>query len=336
MPRSSHDRLFRKGLSLPRAARQCLEAWLPDSLLRHLDWNSLRTEKVPGLNAGLRESIEDVLYSVQLGERQILIYVLLEHVTRPEWTLPLQIQERILLVWRHHVTRHPETRQLPLLIPLVVHTSAGKWKIARRLRELIEIPSGLQDWAAEFIPDGYLLVELSRRGREKLAQGALGRAILLALTRQRKGKLEAQDLVDIVGELLREEDHEAVKALARHLWTYLVEHSELREEEMEHIVEEIEQAPATDETLRQNLRKTAMSTKEMLIQKGREEGREEGLQKGLQKGLTHGEWIGKIQLLEQLMGETQTTRVALEKKTIKQLSAQFAKLEAAYHREHRK
>ena len=60
------------------------------------------------------------------------------------------------------------------------------------------------------------------------------------------------------------------------------------------------------------------------------------LKEGREEGLTQGQWIGKIQLLEQLMGVAQTPSPALEKKTVKQLSAQFAKLEAAYHREHRK
>ena len=83
-----------------------------------------------------------------------------------------------------------------------------------------------------------------------------------------------------------------------------------------------------------------MSTMEMLIQKGlkkgREEGRQEGRQEGREEGLTQGEWIGKIQLLERLMGVAQTARPALEKKTVKQLSAHFGKLEKAYHRKHRK
>ena len=67
-----------------------------------------------------------------------------------------------------------------------------------------------------------------------------------------------------------------------------------------------------------------------------EEGREEGLQKGREEGLSQGEWIGKIQLLEELMGIAQSPRTTLEKKSVKQLCAQFSKLEAAYHRKHRK
>ena len=64
--------------------------------------------------------------------------------------------------------------------------------------------------------------------------------------------------------------------------------------------------------------------------------RQEGLEEGIEKGIECGEWVGKVSLLEQLMGREQTPLQELAKLGIKQLQARYQKLEKEYHRKYRR
>jgi hypothetical protein len=70
------------------------------------------------------------------------------------------------------------------------------------------------------------------------------------------------------------------------------------------------------------------------IEKGREEGiekgREKGREEGREKGREEGEWIGKIVLLEELMGRKPTSRKVLEKESLPALKRKFKDLESKY------
>lgn len=71
------------------------------------------------------------------------------------------------------------------------------------------------------------------------------------------------------------------------------------------------------------------------IEQGIEQGIERGIERGIEKGRQEGEWIGKIELLEKLLGKTQTASVILKKETLKQLQSRFNKLEKEYDAKHR-
>ena len=67
-------------------------------------------------------------------------------------------------------------------------------------------------------------------------------------------------------------------------------------------------AKTPEERLRYDLRLKAQRDQTSNLQAAREEGhqegRQEGLEEGLQKGSQTGQWLGRIQLLQELLGET--------------------------------
>ncbi len=62
-------------------------------------------------------------------------------------------------------------------------------------------------------------------------------------------------------------------------------------------------------------------------QEGRQEGMEEGLEKGIEKGIEKGELLGKIQVLQQLLGEEPSSTASLRERTISELSTLLADLQ---------
>lgn len=272
-PHQPHDKLFRHSLSLPKVARQFLEAWLPNEFLALVDWKTLTIQKVPTTDETLSERREDVTYRVQAAGRAVCFYILIEHQSRTVPDMALRCLEYTLPLWRKERASSKLSKKLPLVIPLVVHPGPGRWRSVRRLLDLMDIPEEITSWARTFAPDcGYLLAELAGHPMEKLASGSTGQAVMAALQADRQGKLGYENVRRIVATLHLDPDAPEVQAIARQLWTYLLHHSELKSEEI------------VRSTVPETTQPDFMSTAELLKQEGRQEGRQEGQREGRQEG----------------------------------------------------
>jgi hypothetical protein len=255
-----HDSLFREVFSLPLVARQFLTRWLPPEFVELVDWSTLRVERISGVNTALVERQEDVVYRVKAGGTPVWFYLLIEHQSRPETVMPLRVLEYTVLVWQEHRRQFGSGRLLPLVVPVVLYPGPGRWTSPRRLRELIDLPAAIRSWAEQFAPDAsFLVVELGGLPLEELADGDLGQAVLGALQAERSGNLGFEAVQTLVERLFAEPERQQALAIAQHLWTYLLYHSELQSPEIDQIV---------TSTIPDEGKEQFMSTAEMLMQKG--------------------------------------------------------------------
>ncbi|MFM8765812.1 MAG: Rpn family recombination-promoting nuclease/putative transposase [Spartobacteria bacterium] len=260
----SHDRLFRHAMSLPLVARQFLETWMPKEFLNLVEWSTLRVEKISGISEPLMERREDILYRIDIAGRAACFYLLFEHQSRPLRIMPLRVFEYTGLIWQNHRGDIESGRNLPLVIPIVIYPGPGKWSASRRLRDLIETPAQISQWAEGFVPDcGFLVIELAGLPMEKLADGRLARAVLAALQNERAGRMNFAEVQRIVAEIFAEPERREALAIANHLWSYLLHHSELQSREVSEIV---------NSTIPTEQKENFMSTAETLRQEGRQEG----------------------------------------------------------------
>jgi len=281
------DGFFRGSFSNLAVARQFLQAWLPTELCASLDWETLELCKISGINEALAERREDLVFRISGADCELRIYVLLEHQTQAESGMALRVMEYIGLVWQQH---RGESRKggaselgvstllkLPMVVPLVLYPGPGKWGPVRRLRDLIDVPCGLEGWAAEFLPDcGFLVAELDCVEWEQIAVGPLARAVLGALVGERHGPMGFEEVMRIVSEFFADEDADAASRLSGMLWTFLLGASELREEEVRIIV---------SERIPPEKQEEFMSTAELLKEEGRKEGRKEGRVEALREAV---------------------------------------------------
>ena len=63
------------------------------------------------------------------------------------------------------------------------------------------------------------------------------------------------------------------------------------------------------------------------LDSAREEGRQEGWQEGRQEGMEKGELVGKIRILQELVGEESSPTEDLGERTISELSTMLAELQ---------
>ncbi|MEZ4226571.1 MAG: Rpn family recombination-promoting nuclease/putative transposase [Polyangiaceae bacterium] len=157
--KSPHDGLFRFVFSQREPASVLLGMLLPTGLARRARWSTLRAVPTGFVDAELSERYSDLCFSLRIGRRSALVYVLLEHQSSPERLMPLRLLGYMHRMWMHYLGEHPRARRLPLIIPLVVSNTRGPWRAPRRFKDLIALDAPLEAELTRFVPQFEYLVD---------------------------------------------------------------------------------------------------------------------------------------------------------------------------------
>ncbi|MCA9610439.1 MAG: Rpn family recombination-promoting nuclease/putative transposase [Myxococcales bacterium] len=265
-----HDRLVRHTLSIPENVEGVLRATLPSSTVTRMDWSTLQME--PGTfvdRAG--ESRTDLLFSVQMGKRPALVYVLLEHQSTPAPDMPLRMLVYMTRIWRARWQTHGPP--LPIIVPVVLHHGALGWTKPRRLAELLDCDDEMRASLSESVPDFELLIDDLTRvpEAELLARPGtpIGRLVVWVLRAARAG--HDPGLVDRWAEELNEAEAAGSREALLHVVEYLVSL-----EEGAALFEALLRAPLSNE-----VQEGVMGTyQQKWFEEGEAKGRAEGEAKG--------------------------------------------------------
>lgn len=274
-----HDHLVRDTLAIPESVLPVLHAALPAALLAQLDLATLRSE--PGTFVDRSgETRTDLLFSARLGERRVLLYLLLEHQSRPDPAMPRRMLTYMTRIWREHARTH-RGAPLPVIVPIVLHHGEGGWTAPRRLGEMLDWDEATRAVLAPHVPDFELLVDDLARvpEAELLARGgaALGRLVVWVLRATRVGFDPALNpaLIERWAAELNEAQLGGPEEAFLHLMQYL-----LSTEEGAAPFEALEKAP-----LSERVREIVMgSYQHRWMQEGEARGRAEGEARGEARG----------------------------------------------------
>lgn len=124
MTGNHHDHLFRHTFGQVEHAIGLLRSILPPALARAIDWQSLTVIDGSVVDDDLREHQADLLFTVRIGRRRAVIYLLLEHKAQARRRTALQMQRYVLRI----LELHGRGRRLPLVIPIVIHHGRRPWR----------------------------------------------------------------------------------------------------------------------------------------------------------------------------------------------------------------
>ena len=131
-----HDALVHAIFSRAENAVGQLRAVLPPELVQRLDWTTLRVESGHQTDPELADTYSDLLYSVQLDEHEVLLYVLFEHQSSEDFMMPLRLLRYMLRTWDWWLGEHPKAKHIPAIIPVVLSHAEGGWRKPTSLGEL--------------------------------------------------------------------------------------------------------------------------------------------------------------------------------------------------------
>ena len=272
--------------------------------------------------SSLQQVHADLLFSVRMGGRGTLLYLLFEHQSSPDPAMPLRLLGYVMEILTQHHKAHGFP--LPPVLPLVLHQGPDTWNLSTAFEDLFELPEDLAPVLRPFLPQfHHALLDLTRFDPAAEEADTRLRVVLQLMTLARQKELlrffqwlsgfSATELPDtLLGLMLLYALHADSDLDAEKIYHNLSNNPELE--------------------------KNTMSVAEKLIAQGREEGisqgisqgREEGISQGISRGRESGLWIGRIQLLEEFLDLPASSGESLTALSLEELKAMQERLHAEY------
>jgi predicted transposase YdaD len=307
---SPHDHLVRSVLSRQESAISYLQSQLPTKLGERVDWASLTRLSGSFITEEMRSLHSDFVFEVALDGNPLHLYCLLEHQSGPERFMPLRLLGYLVNFHNQWLRENPGARHLPPVIPMVLHSGSGRWTVPCRFSELMKIPDQLRETLSPLLVDfEHLLLDLSQVEMEEMEQigdEIVARTMLMLLKAAADDEMggwldaHAASFTDI---LSQQDGRGALNAFLRYLCRSAsgIKLSTVREKLATLHSPQIEEEMMTiaDELMLQGEKK------------GRKEGRSEGRSEGLR--------VGRIQMLEELLGRKTTPTDTLTRKSESEL-----------------
>jgi predicted transposase YdaD len=217
-------------------------------------------------------------------QRQILLYILIEHQSEPDRFMPLRALEYVVLIYKRQLREwekdHGNLDQCRLqpVLPVVLYTGTRTWDRLGHVWELVELGDELGERIPRLQP---LFLNVGQTSTQVLSQEGGSFGLLLNLVQQRPTRLAVfeQTLREVVRALERLADEDRARWLELLSYIGALVYNERDTPEREPLLEQVADSVQSDAH-----RREVFAVGQTIAEHLREEGRQEGLQKGLQKG----------------------------------------------------
>jgi len=219
--KNPHDHIARKMFGRPDVAAGFFKEYLPKSISQRIEASKLYREPDTFIDESLQGSVADLLYRVEEDEGEFWLYCLFEHQSQPDHWMALRLLRYMLRIWDNHLAKHPKSKQLPPIIPIVLHQGKQGWTAAKKFRELVSVPQEMEKDLLEYLPDfSFRLVDLSHLRFEEIRGTVIGRLTLMALKAAGEDRMEDfwQSAQELWSDLMQVESPQEI---ARVLFRYI-------------------------------------------------------------------------------------------------------------------
>nr|MDQ2731143.1 Rpn family recombination-promoting nuclease/putative transposase [Armatimonadota bacterium] len=283
--REFNDRGAKWLLESPTNARG-LMAIIGDDIYKNLDFS--RMERLPTtlIPATLRKQEADLIFRIPYRtgdgeeEREILIFLLVEHQSKPDPLMGFRLLYYMVLIWdqqrrewQDQKIRQEEWTFWPI-IPVVLYTGSESWDTPLSVSSMMDLPDALKKFVPQF--DSLMLNLKESKPEDLVAPGHPFGWLLRVMQKERASRQELEKALDEALEHLAglaEEEQEAWDKAMTYLLLLL--YHRRPEKETQELSEKIrDQVVSAEEN----------GANEML-KSWAEEALETGIQRGLQRGL---------------------------------------------------
>ena len=171
-----HDAYFKHVFSRPENTAAELRLVLAPELLAQLDLSTLKRAPGSFVDPALSEYRCDLVFQLALRRRRrdprrALLHVLHEHQSTPDPLQPLWDLIYMTRLWSFWLREHPRSKQLPAIVPLVLHQGPRRWASPRSFDELIDLPPQTLELVRPYLPVfRYALDDLGASSREEIGR----------------------------------------------------------------------------------------------------------------------------------------------------------------------
>jgi len=298
-----NDAFFKTIFSEPQHAIAFFKNHLPSDIAKRIDWPSLAVLPTSFVQSSLRQIHSDLLFSVTIEGHPTLLYLLFEHQSTVDPTMPLRLFGYIGEI----LTQHHKAHGLPLppVLPFVFHQGPDAWNISTAFEDLFALPPDVSVQLLPFLPKfQYALLDLSRYQPVSQEKDDQLKIILQLMKLARE-----QQVLEFFKWLASTFSRQISDVLLRKVLLYAL-HSD-SDLDVGQIFSSLSSNPELGER--------TMSVAEKLIAKGEARGEAKGEARGMSKGL----WIGKILMTEEFLGRKTSNPLLLETLSLTELEKHY-------------
>ena len=309
-----NDAFFKAVFSDPAHAAAFFQNHLPAELVTRINWQSLTLQPGSFVKTSLQQVHSDLLFTVRLDERDALLYLLFEHQSNVPAAMPLRLLGYVVEVLSKHHQQHG--LPLPPVLAFVLHQGPDRWNVSTQFADLFALPDDLANVLGPFLPTfRHALLDLSEFDPASEEHDEKLRIVLqlMKLARDRQLRLFFEWLPGQILAAVRKFPDSLLKKML--LYAFYADSDLDRDEILDNL------------TAIPNTKDAAMSIAEQL----RAEGEARGEARGEAKGRAVGLWIGKIQVLQDLMGLPVSAHDELAELAIAELEVRYNDLHHAYN-----
>ena len=158
---SPHDKFFKAAMTDKRVATEFFNAHLPEPIKQAADFSQLQLCAGSYIDAELKTSFSDLLFSIPLAGYPGYLYTLVEHQSTPDKLMPFRLLKYLCAIWQQHIEQSGES-QLPLIYPLVFYHGQQPYPYSTDIKDLIAAPQNLIEavWGQPFqLIDTHILAD---------------------------------------------------------------------------------------------------------------------------------------------------------------------------------
>lgn len=277
-----HDKFFKETFSNPGVARNFIENYLPEAILKIIDLNELEIQKGSHVDEELSEIFSDMLFRTKINQRDGYLYFLFEHKSYPDRMVALQLLTYMVRIWNQNVNRENDTH-IPVIIPLVIYHGKTQWKSGSMLSDLILDFEMLPDEVKQMTPDyRYQIYDLSQFSDDDI-KGNAKLTITLSIFRdifKKSGQEFLQTILNAARAIDALEEQETGLQYFETCMRYILTSGpQLSKEQLNTVIKQLAV------TYKKGSEVT-MTLAEVLREEGFEKGIEEGFEKGKRVSLS--------------------------------------------------
>ncbi len=167
-----YDLALKRLYSHPIMMQSLIEAFVPDSWAKELDFSSLRKENVKFVTDDLRTREDDLIWTIEFRKQPIYIICLIEFQSSVDTFMAVRILTYMGLIYQDLIKQKKINlrlgKKLPPIFPLVYYNGDKPWNAPKTLKQCqsLAIPEGLR----KYQPDvEYMLLDVGRVNVEAVA-----------------------------------------------------------------------------------------------------------------------------------------------------------------------
>ena len=250
----------------PEVARDFFNVHLPPEILEKISLSSVKMEPISFIDPELREHESDLIFSADLiNKEKALLYVLIEHQSKPEPLMAFRVQFYIMQGLKRHIIQNKaKPLPLPLIFPVLLYNGKHPYCYSR---DIFTLFGDLETMARKAFLEAFTLIDVGQIPKEEIRRHQLAGLMELSLCHA-----NVRSLVDEMAQfgLICQDAHlEMTNEIIEVVIQYSMRKRKFSAGELDEYIQIIKK------TLPDDVGEVAMNIAQAFEAKGKAEGREE-------------------------------------------------------------